>query len=254
MTIPASRDQYPREIPQSNEHGETPFIEGPAHHLESVQKQTADKMDGTLILSFEIAASDIPASLQASPSGSLWRLRLPDTREGDLDLNVVRHDIKDSTNGRVVLRFSTVPGGIPPWVLWGNKGRKIDITISSLAGQHPFPHFIERSERQAVMRRATILCAEPGFQAWIANEAVTRGLPAIEPPSALPSEEAELDARTTKEMTAAEYLCRLTGIDSRRDLLISNRAAERVENVIRQWRNQIRIDQEHADRYGRHQR
>lgn len=227
----------------SEEKSEITYLEGPRHTLRVTRKATKDRQDGTIMLGFEASPEEIPLSYQSSPSGSLWRIGFPKEDESGSEcpaITVCRHDIADGKNGRVILRFITIPGRTPPQTFWGASGKTCTITLSSLAGQHPFPHFIDRAERMSVLKRISLLCAEPEFQKWISEQAVKANYPRIPIPTPEFRDDSELGIATAKEYAAAENTCRIALIDSRRDVLTSARAAERVENIIRTWRSTLK--------------
>lgn len=101
----------------SEEKSEITYLEGPRHTLRVTRKATKDRQDGTIMLGFEASPEEIPLSYQSSPSGSLWRIGFPKEDESGSEcpaITVCRHDIADGKNGRVILRFITIPGRTPP--------------------------------------------------------------------------------------------------------------------------------------------
>lgn len=75
--IPAvSQSSLPSEI--SSDENLPGYLEGASFSFPCTQGKTTERGDGTITLSYNIAAQDLPPTLVASPEGSLWRLHCPD--------------------------------------------------------------------------------------------------------------------------------------------------------------------------------
>ena len=215
------------------------------------RKDVKDSGDGTVTMSFEIAAKDLPVEYASSPDGSLWEIRMEDVESPEpMTFKATRHGIKDMPKGRLEIRFDTVVGGLPIERVYGRRNEDETLSIRLLAGRAPYPHLVDRSERSAVLRRAAVTCTDPSFCAWVASEAGRQGFPTIptrDIPAALDMPEDDYEAAR-----AAENLCRVARIHSRAEVLTSNAAAERVETIIRAYRDwlwqQRRLEQQEEDR------
>ena len=214
--------------------GEPAFLEGPVSMLDATRQASVDNADGTATVGFAVLAKEIPKDLLASPDGSQWRLAVAAGAEAEASMVAVRLAIRDLAGGKALLRFMLMPTGLAASAIWGRKGERATLRMAMLAGRHPYPHFVGRSERAAALRRAAMFCGEPGFAAWIADQAVAAGLP--------PAGEIEVDpaigigAADATSMRAAENLCRVARLHSRSEILTSNVAAERAESLMRQYR------------------
>lgn len=214
------------------------YLEGEEHVIEAVQEATKDNRDGTAILSFNVAADAIPPALAASPDGGMWRLRIPAPEgTGSMDVTTVRYGVHDRPKGRALLKFQVAPSGLPPSALWGRSGMPLPLSLRMLAGRHPFPHFVQRHERAGAQRRASMACREPGFAAWLAARCEAEGLGRVEAPDL--DEELGVDAAMAQALAADECLRRVARIHSRREILTSNLAAERVESLLRGYREHL---------------
>jgi hypothetical protein len=213
--------------------GDRGFMEGPEATARGTLQRTADNADGTVTVTIRVKAQDVPDDLQMSPDGSLWRLHI-ETASRDDQMNVVRTALRDTKAGCVDLRFIVLPAGLAPEAIWGRVGQDCTLKLRMLAGRHPYPHFVQRAERAACMRRTTMLCSETAFGAWCTERATADGLPVAPLPAT--DEAIGMDTATALSLQAAENLCRLARIHSRREILSSNAAAERVETLIRAYR------------------
>jgi hypothetical protein len=212
------------------------YIEDPVSHLSGTQQSTLDNADGTLTIVLKISPKDLPEAYVTSPDGSLWRLTFHEPAN-DICLNCVRQTIKDGPKQTVLLRLQILPYQVPFDIIWGRSGSRCSFSLQMLAGRHPYPHFIQRKERAACFRRSIMLCSEPTFAAWLRQTAQIANYPTPDIPHT--SDLDAIDDQSALAMQTAETLCRLAQIHSRRDILTSNLAAERVERIIRSYREWI---------------
>ena len=210
------------------------YLEGPQTTIEGERQKTGDNADGTVTVTVRIRSVDVPADYATSPDGSLWKIGLPDGSGGRAEFNAVRLAMRDATGGKVDMRFQVMAFGAPAAVLWGASKTACEITLRMLAGRHPYPHFIERGERAACLRRIVMACGEASYDAWVADQARARGYPDI--PLVDEDPDIGIDRAMAIRMRAAENTCRLAGLHSRREILSSNPAAERVETLVRGYR------------------
>ena len=225
-------------------------IEGPEHLLSGLRQKTADNRDGTVTLRLRIAATDLPTDYAASPDGSFWRIGLPAPEQTERhNLRGIRQPLRDGPSGQVDLQLQVVGAGCPPNLLWGAANTECLFTLRLIAGLAPYPHLIHQGERTACLRRAVIACSDPQFQTWLLATGNKQGLPV--PPLADADDAIGLTPDRTRQMQTTEMLYRMTGIHSRREILASNDAGERVEALLRAFREHIwtttRLRQETED-------
>ncbi|WP_164096063.1 hypothetical protein, partial [Serratia marcescens] len=92
--------------------------------------------------------------------------------------------------------------------LYGNKGSVVDLTLRIMANASPYPYYIDKAERSAVVVRVATVSADPEFHAFLVSQCQQRDLPTMT--------DVIQDSDVTESSRATEHLYRLLGIHSRR--------------------------------------
>lgn len=203
------------------------MMQGQSDHIPAIRQALKDNTDGTVTIAFEVTAGDLPKALLTSPEGSVWLLDVEHNGER-FELLANRQAFRDMKGGQVEIRFAAMATAASAGNLYGRRGDGVMLGMALMAGRNPHPYLIDKTERAAVRQRAVLICTEPTFERWIARRAEEMGFPPI------PETEA-----TSSENRATEYLYRIAGINSRREILTSNAVAERVESMIREYREYL---------------
>ena len=214
------------------------FFAGPSSTFVATRDKTRDNGDGTATISFMVDAAVVPRDFASSPLHSVWSLYVQ-TPKRQHRLTASREVLQDKERGRVMLRFAVFASSHQPEAVYGNKGEEVMLTINLIAKQNNHPFMSTAASRHSVMQRCVMMCEEPGFGQWVAEQCRREGYPTIEGPVLAPSEEVGGDVEgghTVHQRRAVEHLYRLAQIHSRADVLDNNAAAGRVEDVMRRYR------------------
>lgn len=203
------------------------MMQGQSDYIPAIRQALKDNTDGTVTLAFEVKADHLPKTLLTSPEGSVWLLDVEYNGER-FELLANRQAMRDLKGGQVEIRFAAMATAASAGNLYGRKGDGVMLGMALMAGRNPHPYLIDKTERAAVRQRAVLVCTEATFERWIAERAVEDGFPRIP--------ESEM---TSAQERSTEYLYRMAGINSRREILTSNAIAERVESLIREYRNDL---------------
>ena len=195
---------------------------------------TKDNGDGTVTVTFKLIATHLPIPLRDSPEGSSWIIECK-SEHSAYSFVATRSRLADCTDGKVEMRFIVTPAALPDHALYGNKGMWVDMTLRISANKNPYPYHIDKTERAAVLTRLVMNCADPAFHAFLERECNRQGVPIV--PSLADSLE---EVKITDELRAIEHVYRLLGINSRREILESNKTAERAEALTRQFRDHLK--------------
>lgn len=200
------------------------MLQGQSEYIPAIRQALKDNGDGTVVIAFEVKAKHLPDALLTSPEGSVWLLDIEHNGER-FEMLANRHTIRDLKDGQAEIRFNAMATAASAANFYGRKGDGIMLGMALMAGRNPHPYLIDKTERAAVRQRAVLVCGEAAFEAWIAKRAQEEGFPVIEPSD-----------QTSSQDRATENLYRVAGINSRREILTSNPIAERVEQLIREYR------------------
>lgn len=206
------------------------LMPGPTAAASAIRGPTKDNLDGTVTVTFTVNATTVHKAFMASPEGSVWLLDVEsDDSLGRFEMLASRGQMKDLSHGKVELRFIAMATAASAESLYGRKGQAVLLTMTLMVGRNPHPYLIDRSERSAVMTRSVVMCTDPSFAPWIEQKAREEGYPTV------PESES-----TSAESRATEHLYRVAQINSRREILTSNPVAERVEGIMREYREALR--------------
>ncbi|MBY0363902.1 MAG: hypothetical protein K2X45_18495, partial [Phreatobacter sp.] len=197
------------------------------HYIETVVElckaqrgATKDNGDGSVTVSFRTKAVQLPKMLRDSPEGSSWIIQCQ-SEHNAYRFVATRGRLIDCSHGEVEMRFNLPPSALPDHALYGNKGEWVDMTLWVSANPSPYPYHIDKTERLAVVKRLATVCTDPSFHEFVEKECARRGVPMV------PALEDNMDEFVSSETRATEHLYRLLGINSRREILETNKAAER---------------------------
>lgn len=216
-------------------HDETDHIISPPEMCRAQRGATKDNGDGSVVIVFKTQAIQLPASLRESTEGSSWIVECQNEEVAYSFLGM-RQRLVDCDKGMVEIRFLASSAALPAHALFGTKGQNVDVTLRIIANTAPYPYYIDKAERSAVMVRIATNCQDPRFHEFLERECARLAIPVVPGP---PPGENPLEF-VTAESLATEHLYRILGIHSRREILESNKTAEKAEGLIRRFRDFLR--------------